>query len=149
MNPDVRVANAALDLHVRTQRCGKRDLRVSSMDLRRCGTDECERNRVLSWIAALQMRCAVVRMRRLRVVFVSGRSVMVLRMIVIAVGVGVERRHHAGRRNQRRNEQRRQGAMHNDESMRRPRGGQNDDRRLDPASSSIGSGHGRESYRFR
>jgi hypothetical protein len=60
------------------------------------------------------------------VVLVSGKPVMVLRMIVMVVGVGMEQRHHAGRRNQRRDEQRRQGPMHNDESMRRRRAGQND-----------------------
>jgi len=63
------------------------------------------------------------------VVLVSGKPVMMLRMIVIVVGVGMEQRHHAGRRNQRRDEQRCQGAMHNDESMRRRRAGQNDGER--------------------
>ena len=67
---------------------------------------------MLSRIAALQMRFAVVRSSRWRVVLMSRQPVMVLRVIVIAVGVRVQQRHDAGRRDQRRNEQQRQDAMH-------------------------------------
>jgi hypothetical protein len=75
-------------------------------------TDERERYRVLSRIAALQVGSSVVRMRRLRVVLVGGKPVVVLRMIVIVVDVRVQQRRHAGRRNQRRGKQQRQHAMH-------------------------------------
>jgi hypothetical protein len=126
VNADVCVSNTALDPYLRARRWGKRNLRVSSVYLRRCDADECERNPVLSGIAAFHMSCSVIRMRRLGVVLVKGKRVNVLRMIVVIIGVGVEQRPHAGSRNQRRDEQRCQGAVHNDESMRRRRAGQND-----------------------
>jgi hypothetical protein len=48
----------------------------------------------------------------------NGKPVVVLRMIVIPIGVGVQRKRHARRRDQRRDEQQRQDAVHNAESMR-------------------------------
>jgi hypothetical protein len=111
VNADIRVSNAVLDLYLRSGRCGEGELRVNSMHLRRDCTDERKRNRVPSRIAARQVSSPIVRMRRLRVL-VSGKPVMVLRMIVIGVGVGVQQGHHAGSRNQRRDEQQRQDAVH-------------------------------------
>ena len=67
---------------------------------------------MLSRIAAIQVSCPVVRSSRWRVVLMSRQPVMVLRVIVIAVGVRVQQRHDAGRRDQRRTEQQRQDAMH-------------------------------------
>ena len=112
MNTDIRVPNAALDLHLHAGRCGEPEFRVNRVHLRWTGPDERERHRVLTRIAALQVSSAAVRRRRRRVVPMGGRPVMVLRMIVIGVGVGVQQRHHAGRRHQRRDEKQRQHAVH-------------------------------------
>lgn len=128
MYTDIRISHSPLGSQLWSQRSRLRALGVNGAHLRWSRTDERERNRVRSGIAALQVSSCLVRRRR-GVVLVSGKPVMMLRMIVIVVGVGVEQRHHAGRRNQRRDEQRCQGAMHNDESMRRRRAGQNDGER--------------------
>lgn len=108
MNTNVRVSNAALDPYLRTRRCGKHDLRVSSVYVRRCGTDEGVRNRVLSGIAAFQMSLAVLIGGWQRVVLMHGPSMVVLWMIVIVVRVSVQRRRDARRREERRHEQQRQ-----------------------------------------
>jgi hypothetical protein len=63
------------------------------------------------------MRTSVVRMVGYLVMLMDCQPVVVLRMIVIAVNVGVQRGDHARRGDQRRNEQQCQGAVHNDESM--------------------------------
>ena len=95
MNTHIPVSNAALGAHLHAGRCGERELRVNGMHLRWARTDERERHRVLTWIAALQVRSSVARMGCFRVVLMSGKPMMVLRMIVIVVGVGVQRGHHA------------------------------------------------------
>lgn len=58
------------------------------------------------------MSDTVAWMARRRVVLMRGKAVVVLRVIVIAVGVRVQPRHGAGRRDQRGDEQQRQGAVH-------------------------------------
>ena len=108
MNMHIGASNAALDLYLRTWRCGEGELRVKGMSLRRCCTGESERNPVLSRIAALQMGHIVVGMAGRGVVLMSREPVAMLRMIVIAVDVRVQQRRHAGRRHQRRDEQQRQ-----------------------------------------
>ena len=112
MHPDVRVANAALDLYLRTGCCGERELRVSRVHPGRCSANECVRNCVRTRIAALQTSHSVVRMSRWRVVLMRRKAVVVLRVIVLAVGVRVQQRGETGRRNQRRDEQQRQDAVH-------------------------------------
>lgn len=117
MNTDIRISNGGFDLQLWHERNRWPDLSVNGVDLRWIRTDECERDRVLSRIAALQVSRSVARTRGFRVVLMSGKPVMVIGMIVIRVGVGVQHGHHAGRRNQCRNEQQCEGAMHNDESI--------------------------------
>ena len=78
-----------------------------------------------SWVAPLDTSDASVGMRWRQLVLVRGRSVVMLRMIVIRVDVRVQQRPPARGRHQRRNEEERQDALHNDESMRLPEGGQN------------------------
>ena len=56
-------------------------------------------------------------MRLRGLVLVRRRPVMVLRMIVVHVGMDMERRHLAGYRTQHDTEQDRDPTMHNDESM--------------------------------
>jgi hypothetical protein len=53
--------------------------------------NEREWNGVLSWIAALQMRNSIIGMGRHCVVLMSRRPMVVLRMIVIVVGMRVQR----------------------------------------------------------
>lgn len=55
---------------------------------------------------------SLVRVARGGVVLMRREPVVVLRVIVIAVGVRVQQRHGAGRRDQRGDEQQRQGAVH-------------------------------------
>lgn len=117
MNTHIHISNGGFDLQLWHERNRWPDLSVNGVDQRWICTDECGRDRVLSRIAALQVSRSVVRMRWLRVVLMSGKPVMVLRMIVIRVVVGVQQGHRAGRRNQCRNEQQCEGAMHNDESI--------------------------------
>ena len=112
MNTDIRVSHAAVNMYLRAGRCPEGELRVSSVHLRRCGTDECVRNRVFSRIAALDMSEPVVRMARWGVVLMRRKSVVVLRVIVTAVGVRVQQRRQTERRDQRRDEQQRQDAVH-------------------------------------
>ena len=90
MNPNFGVSNGPLDLQRRCWRGGQRDLRVDGVYLRRRGTNERERNSVLSWIAALQMRHSIIGMDRHSGVFMGRQPVVVLRVIVIAVGVRVQ-----------------------------------------------------------
>jgi hypothetical protein len=59
-------------------------------------------------------------------VIVRSKPMVVLRMIVISISVGVQKRHHARHRDQRPDEQHGQDAAHNDESMRRGHPGQKD-----------------------
>lgn len=89
MNTDIRISNGGFDQHLWHERNLWADLSVNGLDLRWIRADECERDRVLSRIAALQMSRRVVGGRWLRVVLMSGKAVMVLRMIVIGVVVGV------------------------------------------------------------
>lgn len=117
MNTDIHTSNDGFDLQLWHERNRWPDLSVNGVDLRWIRTDECERDRVPSRIAALQVSRSVVRMRWLRVVLMSGKPVMVLGMIVIRVVVGVQQEHRTGGRNQCRNEQQCEGAMHNDESI--------------------------------
>ena len=117
MNTDIRISNGGFDLHLWHERNLWPDHSVNSADLRWIRADERDRDRVISRIAALQVSRRVVGMRWLRVVLVSGKAVMVLRMIVIGVIVGVQQGHRAGRRSQCRNEEQCEGAKHNDESI--------------------------------
>jgi hypothetical protein len=91
VNADIRELNAVRELHLRRRRCGQADLRINGVHLWWSGTDERERNGVLSWIAALQMRHSIVWMRRHCVMFMGRQPVVVLWMIVIVVGVRVQR----------------------------------------------------------
>lgn len=65
-------------------------------------------------------------------VLMGGNSVAVLRMIVIAVGMGVQRRGHGGGRNQCLDEQRRQETAHEEESMGLRRQNQRTGAKVDP-----------------
>jgi hypothetical protein len=105
VNTNIRVSNAALDLHYRARRCGKGELRVNGVHLWRRGAHEREGHDVLCRIAALEMSRSVILMGRCGVVLVSGQPVMVLGVVVIVVGVRVQQRRHTRRRNQRRDEQ--------------------------------------------
>ncbi len=93
MNTDVRVSNGALDPCLRIRHRGKRDLRVSRVQLWKRDADECVRHRVLSGIAALQMSFPVIICDWRCVVRVRRQPVVVLWMIVIVVRVRVQRRH--------------------------------------------------------
>ena len=112
MNPDIRVSHAALDLNLATARYRDGELRMDGVHLRWRRTHERDRHGVLSRIAALQMSHSVVGIARWRVVRMSREPMMVLRMVVILVGVRVQQRRHAERRNQRRDEQQRCNAVH-------------------------------------
>ena len=89
MNTDIRISNSAFDPQLRNQRSRWADLRIDGVQVWWSRTDERERNRVLFRIAALQVSGSVVRIRWLCVVLMSGKPVMVLRMIVVVIGVGV------------------------------------------------------------
>lgn len=105
MNPDVRRAHVARDADVGPGRRRGREFRVRGVRLQRRGANECVRNRVLSRIAVLETSRSVVSCARDELVAVSRESVVMLRMIVIAVGVRMQQRRPAGRRDQRRDEQ--------------------------------------------
>ena len=117
MNTNIHISNGRFDLQLWHEGNPWPEFSVNGVDLRWIRTDECERDRVLSRIAALEVSRPVVRMRWLRVVLMSGKPVLVLRVIVIGVVVDVQQRHRAGRCDQCRNEQQCEGAMHNDESI--------------------------------
>lgn len=121
MNTNIQGLNPTRDLDLCRQRCRKGDLRVDRMYLRYGHTDKRERNRVVSWIAVLEMRTSIVGVMAYLVMLMHGQSVVVLRMTVIAVEVCVQRRHDPGRRYQSENQQQRQDAVHNDQSMGRGR----------------------------
>lgn len=112
MNTDIRGLNAALDLQYRARGCGERELRVNGVHLSRRGAHEREGHDVLCRIAALEMSRSVIRMARCGVVLVGGQPVLVLWVVVIVVGVGVQQRRHTRRRNQRRDEQQPQSTVH-------------------------------------
>jgi len=112
VNTDVEVANRALELNFRNCRRREGELRIDDLNLRRRCADERERQDVLSRVAAHQMSRWVIRMVPCRVVLVGGQPVVVLGVVVIVVGVRVQRRRQTGRRNQRRDEQQRQDAAH-------------------------------------
>jgi hypothetical protein len=113
VNADIRMSNAALDLHLYPRYCGEGELRVSGVNLRWRGAHERERYDVPRWIAALQMSRSVIRMARCGAVLVGRQPVMVLGVVVILVRVRVEERRYAEHRNQRRDEQHCQRGMHN------------------------------------
>ena len=112
MNTDICVSHRVFDDELRAGRSADGELSVGRVHLRWCGRDECVRHRVLSRIAALEMSDAVLRMARRRGVLMRGKTVVVLRVIVIAVGVRVQQRRQTDRRNQRRDEQQREDAVH-------------------------------------
>lgn len=112
MNADICVPHAPVGLHIRIRRGADGELRVSRVDGGRRGTHERVRNRVSSWIAPFQMSPPVVRMGRRHFVLMRRESVVMLGVIVIAVGVRVERRRQGERRKERRDEQQRQDAVH-------------------------------------
>ena len=91
------------------------------MHLWRRGTHERQGHDVLCRIAALQMSNSIIGRTGRLVMFMSRKPMVMLRMIVIVVGVGVQHRHHAGRRNQHMDEQQRQDTVHEVECMRRGR----------------------------
>ena len=94
MHTNIQGSNTAPDLELWRRRCRKGDLRVDSVHLRSCHTDTRERNRVVSWIAVLEMRTSIVGVMAYPVMLVDGQSMVVFRMIVIAVEVWVQRRHN-------------------------------------------------------
>ena len=112
MNTDIRLLNAAFDLHSRARRRREGEFHVNGVHLWRRGAPEREGHDVLCRIAALEMSRSAIRMARCGVVLVSGQPVVVLGVVVIVVGVRVQQRRHTRRRNQRRDEQQRQGAVH-------------------------------------
>jgi hypothetical protein len=121
MNANVGGSNDALELSLRFWRRRQADVRVDGVHLRRSCAQERERHEVSPRIAALQMRTSVRVIRHERAMLVESRPVVVLRMIVMAVGVSVQQRRHAGRSHQRRDEQPGQDALHSVESMGRRR----------------------------
>lgn len=131
MNADVRISDSRFDPQLWTQRWAGADLCINCVMLRRSGAGDRERNRVLCRIARVQTSSAVGRTRRCPVVVMNGKPMVVLRMIVIRIGVGVQGKRHARRRDQRGNEQQRQDAVHSDECMRRGHSGQNDNEGCD------------------
>jgi hypothetical protein len=113
VNTNIHISNGGFDLQLWHERNLWPDFSVHGVHLRWIRTDECERDRVLSRIAVLQVSRPVAWMRWLRVVLMSGKPVLVLRVIVIGVVVDVQQGHRAGRCDQYRNEQQCEGAMHN------------------------------------
>lgn len=75
VNADVGISNSGFNLKLRAQRRRKMDVRINRLHERRACTHERERNRVASLIAALQVSSSIVRMRRLRMVLMSGEPV--------------------------------------------------------------------------
>lgn len=127
VNADIRIPNSRFDLQLWTQRCGRANLCNNRVMLRRSGAGERERNRVLCRIALVHTSSAVGCTRRRPVVVMDGKPMVVLRMIVIRVGVGVQHKRRARRRDQRRDEQQCQDAVHTEECMQRGHIGQNDE----------------------
>ena len=124
MHADICASHAALDQSRRGGRPGERELRVSSVQLRRRRADERERNRVPSRIAALQVGTSAVGVSGQLLMAMGCQPVMMFRMIVVVVHVNMQRGHDAGRRYQSREEQQREDAVHSDESMKRRGTGQ-------------------------
>jgi hypothetical protein len=91
VNADIRVSNGAFDLQLGHRRCDQADYRLDSVHLCGSGADERERNDMLSWIAALQVRNPIVSMGRHHLVLMGSEPMVVLRMIVIVVGMRVQR----------------------------------------------------------
>jgi len=81
------------------------ELGGNRLSLRRTGTMEGEPNGVLSGIALLQVSHSVYGMSRCGVVLMGSEPVVVFGMIVIGVGVYVQRGRPAGRPDQRREQQ--------------------------------------------
>jgi hypothetical protein len=123
VNPNVFRLRRHLDLELRRWPSAKTDISVETMRLRRSCTDECERDCVRSRIAAFQMRRGVFAVCDHAVMLVSGEAVVVLGVIVVVVGVGVQQGHRARCGDQHQNEQQRHRAVHNmslwDEDNRR------------------------------
>lgn len=118
MNADVRISDSRFVLRLWTQ-CGRQvELRINGVGLWRSCASKRERNCVLCRITFIQTSSGVGRTRWCPVVVMDGKPMVVFGMIVIRVGVGVQRKRRARRRDQRRNEQQRQDAVHHDESMR-------------------------------
>ncbi len=92
MNADLRISNSRFDLQLWTQRCRLDNLRINGVGLWRSCADERKRNAVLSRFAVLQPNQPLVRMTWSRIVHMSRKSVVVLSVIVIVVGVGVQQR---------------------------------------------------------
>jgi hypothetical protein len=91
VNANIRVSNGALDLQLRRRRCGQADHRSDGVHLGWRCADEGEWNGVLSWIAALHMRKSIIGMSRQSVMLMDRQPMVVLRMIVIVVGMRVQR----------------------------------------------------------
>ena len=91
MNANLRPRNRSCYLHLWRHRCGRAYLRIDGVHLWWSGADERERNGVPSWIAPVQMRHIIVGVAHHRVVFMGRQAVVVLGMIVITVGVRVQR----------------------------------------------------------
>lgn len=117
MNAYIRVRSRTLHLHRGIRRDREHKFRLDDRHLPRCGADERERHEVLSRVALFDVRRVVIRMASRHVVLVRREAVLVLGMIVIVVGVRVERGYGPRRCHQGRHEQQRQDAVHEDESM--------------------------------
>jgi hypothetical protein len=111
MNPDIRVSNDACYMGLRIGRRRQAHLSVDGSHLRRSRTDDSERKGVPARIAALKMSESVAGRSWRLVVFMGREPMVMLRMVVICVGVSVQRA-SARHRDQRRDEQRSDGAVH-------------------------------------
>lgn len=112
MSTSIRLPGPALDLHLPSACSRERELRISSVHVRRSGADEREGYRVRCRVAVVQARRSVIGMARRGVVLVGGQPVMVLGMVVTVVRVRMQQRRETGGRDQRLNEQEHQHTVH-------------------------------------
>jgi hypothetical protein len=91
VNANIGESNSPLDQQLWRRQGRQANHRVDGVHLWWGSVDECERKGVLSWIAAFDTRYSIVGMGRHCVVLMNRWPMVVLRMIVIAVGMRVQR----------------------------------------------------------
>ncbi|HSC29824.1 MAG TPA: hypothetical protein VLD67_21275 [Vicinamibacterales bacterium] len=91
MDPDVQTAGLLAPPKIDRRECGHAEFGDDGRPLRNRRAQERDRDRVSRRIAPLDTSDAVITMRCRQVVLVRGRPVVMLGMIVIRVGVRVQR----------------------------------------------------------
>jgi hypothetical protein len=109
--------DGVLQLERGRRRCRSDELGVDGRRLRRRSDEEDYRDGMFAGIATLEMDAAVGAMCSLDLVLMGGRSMLVIRVVVVPVDMSVRDGTMAGADGQGDSEHDRQGALHNTECM--------------------------------